>query len=535
MQGVTEVGGGRVRGVERGGIWTFSGIPYAASPAGNRRWRPPAAPEPWSGVRDCDRFGPVAPQAQILAAIFPGATPEPASEDCLSLNVWTPGLDGAKRPVMVWVHGGSFLSGSGSTGLYRGADLAREGDVVVVTVNYRLGLLGYLAHPALGDAGQTWLDGHEWTGTGNWGLADQVAALRWVHDHIAGFGGDPGCVTLFGESAGGMSVSALLGTPEASGLFHRAVVQSGPPYTMSAETAAEVAEKLASQMGVACTREALEQVPSDRLVAAVAEFERTGDSHVDGLPLRPVVDGGLLLRPPLSSVAAGSVADIPLLIGTTRDEWTLFSMSDPAISSLDADRLRWRLVRAFEDESAADRVIAAVRSARAARGEPVEARDLWTSIATEFVFRAPSVRLADAHEEAAEPGVGTYAYLFTWPSPIFGGVLGSCHALDVPFVFGTVRYPLIQTFTGGGKGALALSAAMRQAWASFARTGVPTSDLAGAASTAWPEWDRGRRPTAVLGPWTEGEGPVRVAERPATRSSRRSKPCLGPVPGHRTR
>ncbi len=471
----------------------------------------------------------------MLAAIFPGATPEPSSEDCLSLNVWTPGLDGAKRPVMVWLHGGSFLSGSGSTGLYRGTDLAREGDVVVVTVNYRLGLLGYLAHPALGDAGQTWLDGQEWTGTGNWGLADQVAALRWVHDHIAGFGGDPGCVTLFGESAGGMSVSALLGAPEANGLFHRAVVQSGPPYTMSADTAAEVAEKLASQMGVACTREALEQVPADRLVAAAAEFEGTGDSSVDGLPLRPVVDGGLLLRPPLSSVAAGSVADVPLLIGTTRDEWTLFAMSDAAISSLDADRLRWRLVRAFGDETAADRVTAAVRSARASRGEPVEARDLWTAIATEFVFRAPSVRLADAHEDAAAPGVGTYAYLFTWPSPIFGGVLGSCHALDVPFVFGTVRYPLIQTFTGGGEDALALSAAMRQAWASFARTGVPISDLAGAAQTAWPEWNMGRRPTAVLGPWSEGEGPVEVVERPRDRDLEAVESVLGPLPGHRTR
>ncbi len=368
MHGVTEVGGGQVRGIERGGVWTFSGIPFAASPAGHRRWRPPVAPEPWSGVRTCDRFGPVAPQNQMLAAIFPGATPEPSSEDCLSLNVWTPGLDGAKRPVMLWIHGGSFLSGSGSTGLYRGTDLARDGDVVVVTVNYRLGLLGYLAHPTLGEQGQTWLGGDEWAGSGNWGLADQVAALRWVHDHIAGFGGDPGCVTLFGESAGGMSVSALLGTPAASGLFHRAVVQSGPPYTMSADTAADVAEKLASQMGVACTREALEQVPADRLVAAAAEFAGTGDSSVDGLPLRPVVDGGLLSRPPLSSVVAGSVAEIPLLIGTTRDEWTLFTLSDPANSSLDADRLRWRLVRAFGDEGAADRVTAAVRSARACAG-----------------------------------------------------------------------------------------------------------------------------------------------------------------------
>ncbi len=535
MHGVTEVAGGRLRGVERAGVWTFSGIPYAASPAGARRWRPPVAPEPWSGIRDCDRYGPVAPQDQLLVAIFPGATPEPMSEDCLSLNVWTPGLDGAKRPVMVWIHGGSFLSGSGSTGLYRGTDLAREGDVVVVTINYRLGLLGYLAHPALADPGQTWLGGDEWTGTGNWGLADQVAALRWVHDHIAGFGGDPRCVTLFGESAGGMSVSALLGSPEAGGLFHRAVVESGPPYTISADTAAEVAEKLASQMGVACTREELERVPADRLVAAAAEFEESGRSSVDGLPLRPVVDGGLLPRPPLSSVMGGSVADVPLLIGTTRDEWALFTVSDPAFSSLDADRLRWRLVRAFGDESAADRITDAVRSARASRGEPVEARDLWTAIATEFVFRAPSVRLADEHDHAAAPGVGTFAYLFTWASPIFGGVLGSCHALEIPFVFGTVRHPLVQSFTGGGEDAFALSAAMRQAWVSFARSGVPTSGPPGEAPTEWTRWDPGHRPTTVLGPPTGGAGPVQAVERPRNEELEAVTSVLGPLPGHRIR
>ncbi len=205
--GVVEVRGGRIRGVERDGVWTFSGVPFAGSAAGAGRWRPPTPPESWTGVRSCDRFGPIAPQSVGMLEQALGGTPQVQDEDCLNLNIWTPGLDGGRRPVMVWIHGGSFMTGSGSGGLYRGGLLAREDDVVVVTINYRLGLLGFLSHPTFVEPGGTWLDGQAWTGNGNWGLADQVAALAWVRDHIADFGGDPGNVTLFGESAGGMSVA----------------------------------------------------------------------------------------------------------------------------------------------------------------------------------------------------------------------------------------------------------------------------------------------------------------------------------------
>jgi para-nitrobenzyl esterase len=270
MDGVIEVQGGRIRGVRRRDLWSFSGVPYAASPAGPGRWRPPAPPEPWTGVLECDHFTPIAPQSPGLVEMSLGGEPEEHSEDCLSLNVWTPGLDGSRRPVMVWVHGGSFVSGSGAGSLYRGGTLAADGDVVVVTINYRLGLLGFLAHPALEDEGQSWLGGAPWSGFGNWGLADQVAALRWVHDHIAAFGGDPGNVTLFGESAGGMSVSALLAVPAARGLFHRAIVESGPPYSYTAEEAAGRAEAVAAHLGVPLTRAALERVPADALVRAPA-------------------------------------------------------------------------------------------------------------------------------------------------------------------------------------------------------------------------------------------------------------------------
>ena len=250
MEGVVEISQGRVRGAWRDDHWSFSGIPYGRAPVGRLRWRPPLAAEAWDEVRDASTFGAIAPQSAAIPGITapsdPGAT-EPHSEDCLSLNVWTPSLPetptstpGEGRPVMVWIHGGGFTSGSGSVFLYRGGSLVRNGDAVVVTINYRLGALGFLAHRDLADP-----DGF----VGNWGIHDQLAALRWVRDHIAAFGGDPHNVTVFGESAGGFSVSALLGIPAASGLFRRAIVQSGGAWVHTVEEGERTAERLAARPG----------------------------------------------------------------------------------------------------------------------------------------------------------------------------------------------------------------------------------------------------------------------------------------------
>lgn len=506
MKGEVEVRGGRIRGVERQGQWSFSGIPYASSPAGSGRWRPPGPVIGWTGVRVCDHFGPIAPQSPGLVELSLGGEPDEQAEDCLTLNVWTPEPDGGKRPVMVWIHGGSFVSGSGAGSLYRGGMLSREGDVVVVTLNYRLGVLGFLAHPALALPGQVWLDGEEWSGFGNWGLADQVAALHWVHEHIADFGGDPGNVTLFGESAGGMSVSALLGTPAARGLFHRAIVQSGPPYTYTAERAAERAEQVAAHLGVPLNRAALERVPVAELVKAAVELGAIVAARDDpALLMLPVVDGGLLPSAPEEAIANGSVSTVPLLTGTTRDESAFFAVGSPALNSLDeAGLLRW-VMRVAPDQGMAEDLISSVGAARAGRGEPVSPRDLWVAIATEYVFRLPTVRLAEAHSGAAADGVGTYSYLFTWESPLFGGILGSCHALDIPFVFGTVHNPAVQTFAGGGEQAFELSARMREAWVMFARSGVPGE---------WPHWDPRTMPTRAFGPLPGGNGIEHQVERP---------------------
>lgn len=530
--GLVGIASGQARGVERRGAWTFAGIPYAAPPTGSRRWRPPLAPEPWTGIRDCSAFGPIAPQAPGVVEMALAGEPTAQSEDCLSLNVWTPGLDAGNRPVMVWVHGGSFLSGSGSGILYRGGLLAREHDVVVVTINYRLGLLGFLAHPALADDGQPWLDDQPWTGVGNWGLADQVAALHWVRENISAFGGDPANVTLFGESAGGMSVATLMTVPTARGLFHRAIVQSGPPYTHSVEWASDQAEKVARHLGVACTRSELEQLPSDQLVAGFGDFAaRPGADDDSGLALRPVVGEGLVPTEPEEAVAAGVAAGLPLIIGTTRDESSFFAVGDERLRGIDSAGLRRWLRRLSPDPEAIEDLVSTVTTVRGSRGEPTSPRDLWVAISSEFVFRVPTQRFAARHVAAAAPGIGTYGYLFTWESPAFGGTLGACHALDLPFVFGTVHHPAVQAFSGSGEDVFALSSAMRASWTAFARSSDPEgAGLNGGAGIAvagvglgrrrqgkmapWSPWEATRRSTTVLGPWPDDDLLARVVDDP---------------------
>lgn len=495
---VLEVAGGRIRGRRRGGVWAFSGIPFAGSTAGAGRWRPPAPPSSWTGVRDATVFGPVAPQPPAVPGMTVPGDPAEQSEDCLTLNVWTPAVDGGRRPVMVWVHGGGFTSGSGAGLLYRGGDLARHGDVVVVTMNYRLGALGFLAHPALAEG----LDPP--AAAGNWGLLDQVAALRWVREHASTFGGDPGNVTVFGESAGAMSVSALLGMPAARGLYHRAIVQSGPPYTHSPAQAQRAAEELAAVLGIdRISRAALEAVPADDLVMATRTLRdrrpRPGELP---LPFLPVVDGEVLPLPPEVAVAGGHAPDVPLLIGSNRDELSFFALGDRRLAELDdAGLVRW-MARAAP-EVPPDEVVDCYRAARSSRGESVAPRDLWVAAGSDRVFRWPSLSFARA-QRAHQPA--TYVYLFTWETPAFGGVMGSCHALEIPFVFGSLRRPVVAAFAGDGPEAQSLSAQMRDAWIAFARIGDPSTPGAG----VWPSWDARSRSTMVFGP---GGGQVEDAPR----------------------
>jgi para-nitrobenzyl esterase len=474
--------------VWRSDLWSFSGVPYGRAPTGPLRWRPTLPPDPWDTIRDASTFGAIAPQPAALPGITSPSDPdasEPQSEDCLFLNVWTPDLDPERRrPVMVFIHGGGFTSGSGSVFLYRGGNLVRNGDAVVVTINYRLGALGFLGHRQLDDP-----DGL----VGNWGLADQVAALTWVRENIAAFGGDRDNVTIFGESAGGFSVAALLGCPAARGLFRRAIVQSGGVHVHTVEEAERAGERLASMLGVAsCDRASLEGVPATELVAATAELgKRRPDPGLLPLPFLPTVDGTFLPTDPLTAVQAGAGAGVDLLIGTNRDELTLFGLGSPALLAMDEKGLERWVANSLPGVPPLD-VIAAYREARQGRGERIEVNDVWVAAGTDMVFRWPSLQLAAAHGANGEKA---YVYLFDWESPAFDGLLGSCHALELPFVFGAVHVPVVQVFSGGGPPAETLSRQMQMAWLSFAASGDPSHEGIG----EWRPWERAGRETMVFG------------------------------------
>lgn len=478
---------GKLGGAVDGGVHVFKGIPFARPPVGPLRFAPPQPPEPWVGVRAATEFGPVSHQSSIGLG-FMGAGQQPQSEDCLHLNVWTPAPDDGRRPVMVWVHGGAFVLGAGSEPLYDGRRLAARGDVVVVTVNYRLGALGYLAHPSLRD---------ETTGAcGNWGLLDQIAALRWVRDNAAAFGGDPANITVFGESAGSMSVTTMLATPLARGLFQRVIGQSGAPMVATAEEAEATAARLLTEAAIDPSE--LRDVPAERFIAVQQQLMLSGMQDGGGLaaglngeamPFRPVIDGAVLPRRPQEAVAEGEAAGIGLLTGTNRDEMKLFSLLDQG-TALDEAALLARLGATLTAEQS-ERVVRVYRKARSARDEAVEPNELWSAIETDRFFRVPALELAADQADHAD---ATYTYLFCWSSPM--APLGAAHAIEVPFVFGTFDVPLIDMFAGNGPDAEGLAAKVQDAWVAFARSGDPSTPEGG----TWPRFDRHRRATMVLGP-----------------------------------
>jgi para-nitrobenzyl esterase len=469
---IAQTTAGEVRGTEHGVGLRFAGIPFAAAPVGERRWLPPQAVEGWDGVRDAGAFGPVAAQNPDMLTAFLGMDPEPMAEDCLYLNVYTPALDDARRPVMVWIHGGAFIIGSGSTPLYDGATLVERGDVVLVTINYRLGSFGFME---LG-----WLD-ESVAGSANLGLQDQVAALEWVRDNIAGFGGDPGNVTIFGESAGGMSVTGLLAAPSAKGLFHKAIAQSGAAQAVATPDQAEAsAREVIGALGVstldelrALDQEKLLEVQGNILVAALTNVEPMLEAGVSaGLPFRPVADGRFLPEDVLAAIRGGSAAGIPVITGTTREEWRLFALMD--FQAVDADVLRTRLDHLTGD---ADKTLAVYADVV----DAVEPKDAFTAVATDMVFRYPAIALGEA---LLTQGPDVWEYVFDWGTPAMGGMLGACHAIELPFLFGLSADPRLTGFLGDDPPA-ALAEAMQDAWLAFARTGDPGSD--------WPRYDLDRR------------------------------------------
>jgi para-nitrobenzyl esterase len=453
-----------------GGVAVFKGIPYAAAPFGPNRFRPPQSAAPWEGVRDALAYGPTAPKPGYPPP-FDALLAEPAipGEDCLNLNIWTPDLSQAHLPVMVWIHGGSFSNGSGAVPTYDGTHFARDG-VVCVTINYRLNVDGFLA---LGD------------GIANLGLLDQLAALTWVQENIAAFGGDPTQVTVFGESAGGMSVGVLLAMPRAAGLFRQAILQSGAGhYALSPQTAARIGGYLAEELGVEPTRAALAAVPLDRLVQAYSALradlvarpdpQRWGEVAFSRMVFQPVIDGDILPALPISRIAAGSAAEVPVLVGNNSEEQRLFLVPTGVVEATTDD------VLAMTAGAYRLPVADALATYRAAR-PGASAGDLLAAIVTDWFYRIPAIRLAEAR---ATVPAATYVYEFAWRSPQFDGRLGACHALEIGFVFDNLDEQENHPLTGTAP-PQPLAAAMHTAWVSFAMRGDP----------GWPRYDLGRRAT----------------------------------------
>jgi para-nitrobenzyl esterase len=476
---------GRVEGTRERSVLVFRGIPYARAPRGELRFRPPEPPEPWRDVRRATRFAPAAPQGlppvPLVRALIGGGA---QSQDSLYLNVWTPALDGRRRPVMVWIHGGAFVMGAGSTRLYWGARMAERGDVVVVTINYRLGALGFLYDPALVDRP----DGV----AANTGLRDQVAALEWVRDNVLAFGGDPANVTIFGESAGAMSVGTLLAVPRAAGLFHRAILQSGAAsHVSSAERAGQVAHLFYRELGLnAPAPDALRAAAVSDILRAQREAAMHLGFREGMLPWQPVVDGDFLPEAPLAAIARGAGHRVPTLVGTNRDEWKLFMLGDGKGRRLSEEALGRRVLALFGgDPAVAARALEVYRAAGRGHRHPSE---LWEALQSDRIFHYPAMRLADAQSGAGAP---TWRYLFSWTPPLLlEKRLGACHGIEIPFVFGTLRDRFLRLVLGSTRASRGLSSRMQEAWIAFARDGRPASERL----PDWPAWDARTRATMEL-------------------------------------
>ncbi|MFJ2158064.1 carboxylesterase/lipase family protein [Streptomyces sp. NPDC087856] len=464
---------GTLVGRAHDGITSFLGVPYAAPPFGANRMLSPQPVVPWQGDRDAGRMGPTAPKGKYplpFQPLFPEVEIE--GDECLNLNVWTPDPGANGLPVLVWIHGGSFVNGSNSVAEYDGTAFARSG-VVCVTINYRLAAEGFLF---FGD------------GAANLGLQDQVAALEWVRDNISAFGGDPGNVTVAGESAGAMSIATLLAMPSAGGLFARAVTQSGATaHTLTPEQAMTVSRLLAENLGVPATRDAIAAVPLDRLVQAAAalvdEVQTSADPAKWGslvlskLPFAPVVDGRILPAHPLEAAQAGTSASVPLLTGWNRDEGRLFLVPPNMIDAIDEPTL---LVAA----GAYGLGVEDVETYRVAR-PGASPGDLLAMVITDWFYAIPALRLAEAR--AGYGAAPTWVYRFDHLEPADNNGLGACHGAEVPFVFRTEGDAGVSARIGDCPSEAAAATA-HDAWVSFARDGAP----------GWEPYDTVRRPTALI-------------------------------------
>ena len=479
---VADTSFGRIRGIDAGGIKIFKGVKYGGNTTGRNRFMPPTDPAKWTGVRDAMEFGPSAPQREPgsraatseLAVAAAGLPSE--GEDCLVLNIWTPAVnDGRRRPVMLWCHGGGFATGSGSSPVTDGTNLARRGDVVVVTINHRLNVLGFTYLEELG--------GSDFAQSGDVGMLDIVHALTWVRENITQFGGDPNTVTVFGQSGGGRKVATLLAMPSAKGLFHRAIIESGATLKLvERDQAIRVARALMAKLGLNLSQvRELQNLPVDRIMGAY--FATTRSMNVDQMTsgFSPTVDGKAVPRHPFHPTASDVSPSVPLMLGSTRTELT--SSADAAAFSLSEDGLLER-IRALVGDAAA-RLIDVYRKTN----HGASPSDLYFLIASDHRYSAPVMKIA---ERRAALGRGpVYLYYFRWETPINGGRLKSPHTIEIPFAFDNIERSRL---TAESPDAQALADKVSDTWIAFARKGDPNTHKL----PHWPSYSAKDRSTMVF-------------------------------------
>jgi para-nitrobenzyl esterase len=462
---VVDTDSGKISGVISDGVHVFKGIPYGASTSGANRFMPPRKAEPWTGVRECTTYAGRSPQAAAaaqrpeLATVWGPVDTLPVGEDCLTLHVWTPGLDNGKRPVMVWLHGGAFSYGSANSPRYDSTRLAARNDVVVVAVNHRLNIFGHLDLSSLG--------GERFAQSGNVGVLDLVLALQWVRDHAARFGGDPGNVTIFGQSGGGGKVSALLAMPQAQGLFHKGIVQSGASVRFAErERTAQLAHAVLKELGLDKDRlDKLQALPVDALSKVIAPAQkalpRPRHPLLDRYNFGPVIDGKVLPAHPFDPATPVS-DDIPVMVGGTKDESAIFLAPDNAVwnrTLTDAD-LHKRIEAIAGD--ATDPILAYYSCCK----PTANAAERLITATTASNFGVRSTLLAE--RRAARNKAPVWMYEFAWETPAFEGKLKSCHSVEVPFVFDSLK---VIGERHHKPGAQAVADKVSKTWATFARTG----------------------------------------------------------------
>ncbi|MDX3530413.1 carboxylesterase family protein [Streptomyces sp. ID05-39B] len=472
---VVRTAAGAVRGRREDGLDVFRGIPFAAPPVGQARFQAPLPPQQWEGVRDAHAFGPPPPQEPGIQGPT-GALDGPTGDDWLTVNVWTPDPAPAEaRPVMVWIYGGAYKLGHAGSPGYDARHIARAGDLVVVSFNYRVGIEGFAR-----------MEG----APANRGLLDQVAALEWVRDNIAEFGGDPGRVTVFGESAGAGSVAALLAMPAARGLFGRAIAQSVPGTYFSDELARDLAAAIAAEAGLRPTAADLATVDPRALTEAGTALAAKMGERVDRwgqvaptvTPFSPVVDGEVLPVTPWQALAAGAGRDVELIVGHNAQEYRLFVALAGLLGEVTEEQAT-SVLRLFGPGGGE----AGERAYREACPDAGPG-ELFERVQSDWLFRMPSLHLAEAQVAG---GGRAHVYELTWPAPGMGGALGACHGLDIPLLFGTYDADLGNLLFAGAEvteEARTLSARMRASWTAFARTGEP----------GWPAYDTGKRLVQIL-------------------------------------